>query len=127
MNEQPSALGAALVQVIQEAMPKAGVRRDSELARRIGLTRSAVSKMMNGGSRISVERLEQIAAALGSDPVSMMQRAVELTQTDPRFQRALANLEPDEREALSEAGLLPDGDGSANTNSEAPEGQESAS
>lgn len=98
MSETPEDLDAALVQAIWERMPKVGIRKGhaTVLGERVGVSKQSMSKMLNGHNRISVARLNEIAAALDTDGPTLMTEALRLMDGT----NALAGLSSAERAAV---------------------------
>ena len=64
---------AAVLRLLKEARRKAGVTQ-VELARRLGLTQSQVSKLERGDTRIDVVQLRAMCAACGLSLLDFVKR-----------------------------------------------------
>ena len=62
----------AVAQAIRLERIRQGITSEAELARRAGLSPSALSKRLNGDLRMDLTDIEDIAAALGVDPLDLM-------------------------------------------------------
>ena len=68
----------------------------TDFAKRIGVTRVALSRILNGKAGISAEMALRLAAALGGSAESWlhMQANYDLWQTEKSLKRAMAKIEP---------------------------------
>lgn len=80
---------------------KDGVFSDSEItvtefAERLGVTRVALSRVLNGRAGVSAEMAVRLAAALGGSAESWlhMQASFDLWQAEKAMKRAVAKIEP---------------------------------
>ena len=80
---------------------KDGVFLDSEItvtefAERLGVTRVALSRVLNGRAGVSAEMAVRLAAALGGSAESWlhMQASFDLWQAEKAMKRAVAKIEP---------------------------------
>jgi len=68
----------------------------TDFAQRIGVTRVALSRVLNGKAGISADMAVRLAAALGGSAESWlhMQADYELSQAEKALKRAVAKIEP---------------------------------
>lgn len=65
-----------ICRLLVEARKKAGLQQ-VEVANRLGVPQSYVSKVESGERRLDVAEFVEIALALGADPVRMLKRAIQ--------------------------------------------------
>lgn len=66
---------ALVAQAIRIQRVRAGISSDAELARRVGMTPSALSKRLSGDLRLNLSEVERIAGALGIEPFALLDLA----------------------------------------------------
>lgn len=64
-----------VAQAIRVQRIRAGIQSDAELARRAGMSPSALSKRLSGDLRLDLVEVERIAEALGISPFDLMDLA----------------------------------------------------
>ncbi len=67
----------AIAQVIRVQRVRSGIASDAELARRAGLSPSALNKRLSGDLRLTLEEVDRLARVLGLDPFDLMRLAQE--------------------------------------------------
>ena len=71
-----------VAQAIRVQRVRAGLPSEAELARRVGLLPSSLSKRLNGDLELSLSEVEKIAIALGVDAFTLLDMArTEVTAT----------------------------------------------
>ena len=66
---------ASVAQAIRIQRVRAGIASEAELARRAGMSPSALSKRLAGDIRLDLDDVAQIAEALGIDPFALFDLA----------------------------------------------------
>ena len=66
---------ALVAQAVRVQRVRSGLSSEAELARRVGMAPSGLSKRLNGDLRMTLLAVEQIAAALGIDAFTLLDLA----------------------------------------------------
>ncbi len=66
---------ALVAQAVRVQRVRSGLSSEAELARRVGMSPSGLSKRLNGDLRMNLVEVEQIAEALGVDAFTLLDLA----------------------------------------------------
>ena len=66
---------ALVAQAVRVQRVRSGLSSEAELARRVGMSPSGLSKRLNGDLRMNLIEVEQIAEALGVDAFTLLDLA----------------------------------------------------
>ena len=66
---------ALVAQAVRVQRVRSGLSSEAELARRVGMSPSGLSKRLNGDLRMNLIEVEQIAEALGVDAITLLDLA----------------------------------------------------